>query len=64
MNNTERQKWGSIREVVLQARINNMPAKVAARHFKVSANSIYWCARRMKVSLPPQKRGPRPKTSL
>jgi hypothetical protein len=46
-----RAKHGFIKEVVLFASVNQMPAKVAARHFSVSPNSVYWAARRMGVSL-------------
>jgi hypothetical protein len=47
----ERAKHGFIKEVVIFASVNHMPAKVAARHFCVSPNSVYWAARRMGVSL-------------
>lgn len=47
----ERAKHGFIKEVVLFASVNQMPAKTAARHFSVSANSVYHAARRMGVSL-------------
>ena len=47
----ERAKHGYIKEVVLFASVNHMNAKVAARHFSVSANCVYWAARRLGVSL-------------
>lgn len=47
----ERAKHGFIKEVVIYAKVNQMSAKVASRHFNVCKNSIYHAARRMGVSL-------------
>lgn len=46
-----RAKHGLIKEVVLYASVNHLAAREAARHFSVSANSVYWAARRMGISL-------------
>jgi hypothetical protein len=47
----ERTKHGTIKEVVLYAQVNHLPAKMASRHFSVPVNSIYWAARRMGIKL-------------
>jgi hypothetical protein len=47
----ERAKHGLVKEAVVFASVNHMTAKAVARHFSVPANSVYWAARRMGVSL-------------
>lgn len=51
-----RKKHGLIKEVVLFAKVNQMPARAAARHFSVPINSVYWAARRMGIKLEPSTR--------
>ena len=48
-------KYGLMKEVVIFAQMNGMPAKTASRHFNVNVNSLYWAARRMGVTLPKRK---------
>lgn len=48
---TKRHPHGSIKDVVMQAKVNDMSVPQAARHFQVNRNSIYWAARRMGVQL-------------
>ena len=48
---TKRNPHGYIKDVVLQAKVNDMSVPQAARHFSVNRNSIYWAARRMGVQL-------------
>jgi len=47
----ERTKYGTMKEVVLFAQMNEMGAPAAARHFSVPVNSVYCTCRRMGVRL-------------
>jgi hypothetical protein len=47
----KRHPHGAIKEVVMQAKMNDMSVPQASRHFQVNRNSIYWAARRMGVQL-------------
>lgn len=46
-----RTKHGKIKDVVLFAQMNEMPAPTAAAHFDVPVNSVYCACRRMGVRL-------------
>lgn len=47
----ERTKYGTMKEVILFAQLNNMSAKPAAQHFGVPVNSVYHACYRMGIRL-------------
>jgi len=53
----QRAKWGCLREIVMTASVNNLPAKIVSKQYGVLPNSLYRCAKRMNIQLPQQKRG-------
>jgi hypothetical protein len=46
-----RTKHGTIKDVVLYAKMNNMGAPAVAKHFSVPVNSVYRACHRMGVRL-------------
>jgi hypothetical protein len=47
----ERTKYGTLKQVVMFAQMNSMPARTAAKHFGVPVNSVYHACYRMGVRL-------------
>lgn len=47
----ERTKYGTMKEVIVFAQMNDMPASKAAQHFGVPVNSVYHACYRMGVRL-------------
>jgi|Laugrefabdmm15dn_1035133.scaffolds.fasta_scaffold83379_2 hypothetical protein len=47
----DRTKYGTMKQVVLFAQMNNMPASNVAKHFNVPVNSVYHACYRMGVRL-------------
>lgn len=47
----ERTKYGTMKEVIMFAQMNNLPANTAAKHFGVPVNSVYHACYRMGIRL-------------